>query len=308
MNRDIWVTGANGFIGRHLSRQLNADGNRVCGLGFRHCETGLDDPEWLDWELGEIDHGLLSRLAERQALPETLFHLAGGSSVGLSFEDPWADFRATVLSLASVIDWVRTQSPKTRIIFVSSAAVYGSGHSGPISEGDGGIPFSPYGTHKKVAETMLEGANANFGLDCFTVRPFSVYGPGLRKQLLWDCCKKLSAEPRVLEMSGTGEEQRDWLYVGDLVKILAKAAEPVSGSPRVINAGSGRSKSVREVVKMLVKAYGQEALPITFTGRSRPGDPASLWANISKMKTLNAPPTVPLYDGIVEYVNWYKSL
>src|SRR3984893_1229012 len=145
----VWVTGANGFIGRHLVRVLADQGNTVHGIGHGAIEDvdreriGLR--EWLN---GEIDAANLNALAARSGSPSTIFHLAGGSSVGLSIAQPYEDFSRTVSSTARLLEWLRGSAPECPVIVASSAAVYGADHGGPISEDAVPAPMSPYGQHK----------------------------------------------------------------------------------------------------------------------------------------------------------------
>src|SRR5258707_14150397 len=132
---NMWVTGANGFIGRRLVRVLADRGNRVHGIGHgaigdaeKH-RIGLE--HWLN---GEIDAANLNALASQSGLPSTIFHLAGGSSVGLSIAQPFEDFSRTVASTARLLEWLRGSAPHCHVIAASSAAVYGAGHTGSIFE------------------------------------------------------------------------------------------------------------------------------------------------------------------------------
>jgi UDP-glucose 4-epimerase len=172
----MWVTGANGFIGRHLVRVLADRGHAVHGIGHGAIEE-LDRERvglriWLN---GEIDAANLNALAESSGLPSTIFHLAGGSSVGLSIAQPFEDFSRTVSSTARLLEWLRGSAPKCRLIVASSAAVYGAECSGPISEDAKPVPMSPYGRHKLMMEQLCRSYAVTFGLKSAVARLFSVY-------------------------------------------------------------------------------------------------------------------------------------
>ena len=131
----VWITGANGFIGRHLSRELADAGYFVHGIG--HGAIHDADRQRLGlqtWLNGEIDAANLNALAVTDGLPSKIFHLAGGSSVGLSIAQPFEDFSRTVASTARLLEWLRGSAPHCHVIAASSAAVYGAGHTGSISE------------------------------------------------------------------------------------------------------------------------------------------------------------------------------
>jgi UDP-glucose 4-epimerase len=307
MTRRIWVTGADGFIGRHLLRLLGQQQGVIVGaLGFRDGMSVNDDGDVV-WSEGEIDDARLEALADAMGAPDIVYHLAGGGSVGASLTDPVFDFRCTVLSTAAITDWIRRRAPDARMIQISSAAVYGAGYDGPISEDASLAPYSPYGTHKQMSEALCRSARLDFGLDCWILRPFSVYGPGLRKQLLWDSCIRIAAGCETLSLGGTGEERRDWLHVADLCSILLclSDASPTSGT--TINAGNGEFKTVAEIGQLLVAAWGKPAMPVEFSGQSRPGDPHSLIADTRRLSALGFAPQHKVDDGIADFVHWFRT-
>ena len=136
----VWITGANGFIGRYLARELADAGHAVDGIGHGAMEESEKQRlGLLRWVNGEIDAANLNALAAEQGLPSTIFHLAGGSSVGLSIALPFEDFSRTVASTARLLEWMRGSAPQTRLIVASSAAVYGADHGGPIAEDAGSL-------------------------------------------------------------------------------------------------------------------------------------------------------------------------
>ena len=303
-----WITGGRGFIGRHMAASMHAKGHAVIGLGhgaFSDAERTAGG--WLDWRNGEVSHANLDGLAAAHGLPDTVLHLAGGSAVGPSFALPAEDFRRTVISAADLAEWVRLRSPLTRLVMASSAAVYGAGHPGPIIETAACRPFSPYGYHKRMAESVLESYARNFGLSVAIVRFFSVYGAGLRKQLLWDCCTRLVNKPLSLNLGGNGTELRDWVHVADAVALLACASSVASPDCPVLNGGSGTATSIQSVAESLCAAWQLPGLPVRFSGNARPGDPASLVADPKAAMSIGWQPTVPWAQGIAEYVNWYRA-
>ncbi|NOJ50690.1 NAD-dependent epimerase/dehydratase family protein [Bradyrhizobium archetypum] len=304
----MWVTGANGFIGRHLVRLLADSGDRVHGIGHgaigdvEKRRIGLE--HWLN---GEIDAANLNALAERAEQPSAIFHLAGGASVGLSIAQPFEDFSRTVNSTARLLEWMRHSAPNCRLIVASSAAVYGAHHSGILSEEAEPRPLSPYGYHKLMMEQLCRSYAAHFGLRTMVVRLFSVYGMFLRKQLLWDMCSRLQRGERELMLGGTGDEVRDWVDVRDVVRLLSSlATRPQQEKLQVINGGCGSGTTVAEVADILTKSWGEQA-SVRFSGVVRPGDPFSLVADGGKVRTLPFAWEIPLSRGIADYVHWFKE-
>ncbi|MEH2532786.1 UDP-glucose 4-epimerase [Bradyrhizobium sp. AZCC 1588] len=304
----MWVTGANGFIGRHLVRVLADRGCRVHGIGHgaigeaeRH-RIGLE--HWLN---GEIDAANLNALAERAGLPSTIFHLAGGSSVGLSIAQPFEDFSRTVTSTARLLEWLRGAARDCRLIVASSAAVYGEGHGGAIPVDAATLPMSPYGQHKLMMEQLCRSYAITFGIRSTVARLFSVYGPNLRKQLPWDICSRLQAGERNLVLGGTGTEVRDWTDVRDVARLLAViGGTPQAETFQVINAGSGLGTTVARVAAMLAECWGG-TVSVRYSGIVRAGDPSSLLADDATVRALPFDWTISPEQGFADYVSWFKG-
>lgn len=304
----IWVTGARGFIGKNLSNYLARQGNQILGLGHGALPPEISSKFGISyWVNGEIEDSNLRQLLEKSDQPDVIYHLAGGSSVGLSIQAPAEDFRRSVSSTAVLLEWIRGNVPETKLVVSSSAAIYGNNHTGVILEDGYFTPYSPYGFHKRSTELLCESYAHNFGLKIAIVRLFSVYGPGLCKQLLWDLCHRLQQSPSILELHGTGNEIRDWLFVEDAVRILIAAADKASCTPFFVNGGTGIGTCVRDVATILSQAWG-EFPQLKFSGKQRSGDPFSLVADTQRLQTLGFFPKHKLAEGIEEYVRWLKHL
>lgn len=302
---DVWITGARGFIGRHLSMHLATTGRRVVGLGHG---AWPDATRWgvSRWLNGDISPDNLSQLSHDEGRPAVVFHLAGGASVGAAFDAPREDFKRTVEATAALCDWLRLEAPEARLLAVSSAAVYGAGHEGPIREEAAGRPYSPYGHHKLMMEQVCRTYAETYGLSVATARLFSVFGPELRKQLLWDSCQKLSAGATTLNLGGVGTERRDWTHIADVVRALELIASLASPRSPVLNVGSGRGIDVATIAALLVSAWGRET-PVRFSGVGRAGDPASLIADGARLADLGFRFERPAEQGVADYVAWYRA-
>ncbi len=307
MKKNIWITGAQGFIGRHLASWLARRGHTISGIGH-----GLwPQPEAAVWGVqqwlnGDIHASNLQQLLRNDGVPDYIFHLAGGSSVGAAIASPHEDFARTVATTAELLDWMRLEARNTRLVAISSAAVYGAGHAGPVSEDQARLPFSPYGYHKLMMENLCRCYAVSYGLPVVVVRLFSVYGSWLKKQLLWDICTKLASGVRQLELGGTGEELRDWTDVRDVVRALELAMDLAieANNMPVINVGTGQATSVREIAAQVLKCWPTPA-EVKFNGQSRPGDPFSLVADSSVLRTTGFEWSIPVDRGIHDYVQWY---
>ncbi len=295
-----FVTGAAGFLGGAVAAAFVRAGWRVAGFDIA--------PGWAGgcahWITGDVHRDALARAAGEIGAPEVVFHAAGGSSVGASVADPDGDFARTVGSIRETLAFIESDAPKARLIYPSSAAVYGAASAGRLSEDARLAPISPYGRHKLQAETEISGA----GRDAVILRFFSLYGPGLRKQLLWDLARRLAARPSQLELSGTGEELRDFLYVDDAARLVGLAAGiETHGGPLILNGGRGEAITVRHVAGELSRAFEAD-VAIGFSGETRTGDPAALVADISKAGALGFSPQVTFENGARRFARWFAAL
>lgn len=308
--RIVWITGARGFIGRHLARVCSARGDRVIGIGHG-AWSEEEAAQWgvETWLNAEISSSGLTRLAASSGLPDVVVHLAGGSSVGIAIDQPYGDFFRTVASTIELLEWLRLNSSKTHVVAVSSAAVYGGGHQGLISEAAPLKPFSPYGYHKLMMESLCRSYAETYGLQSVIARLFSVYGDGLRKQLLWDSCIKLNAGAEILKLGGTGEELRDWVHVNDVAAVLAQIGAHASDKVPAFNVASGTGTSVASIAKELVTAWhstrGGEPVSVEFSGKSRPGDPFSLVGDARALSDIGLFCSYDVKKGINGYVDWF---
>lgn len=294
------VLGAAGFVGRHTARALAGAGYEVVGIGHG---TWLRD-EWREWGLREwhvADIGM-EALLTYAGEPEILVQCAGSGSVAFSMTHPAQDFRRSVDSTLAALDFVRLHAPGCRFVLPSSAAVYGTVERMPIGIADPLRPESPYGVHKTIAEDLCRSYARTFGIRAAIVRLFSVYGIGLRKQLLWDSCIKLTqGEAR---FAGTGEELRDWLDVQDAATLLLAAAGQASAACPIVNGGTGQAASVRTIVEGLERALGV-AIPPVFSGERRSGDPIGYEADIAGALAWGWRPERALADGLAAYAAWF---
>ncbi|QFY62014.1 SDR family oxidoreductase [Rhizobium grahamii] len=307
----VWVTGTHGFIGRHISRTLASKGHFVAGLGhgaWPEMEAAVwGVSAWLNGDIAASNLGQLQRLS---GSPKTIYHLAGGSSVGAAIAQPREDFARTVSSTAELLEWVRQYTPNTRIVAISSAAVYGSDHEGPIREDALLTPYSPYGYHKRMMEDLCRSYGASFGLAFAIPRLFSVYGAGLKKQLLWDLCSKLAGNNGEIELGGTGHEIRDWVHVEDVARAVVACADLADTSGPVVNIGSGEPLTVRDVARRMIDAWAIHGHPkrdVVFSGKSRAGDPFSLLADVTRLGSILPCLNHTTDAGFDAYVGWYLA-
>jgi UDP-glucose 4-epimerase len=303
MSSTALVTGAYGFIGRNVARYLARNGWRVLGIGHGGWDH-LQSKAWglSDWHAADVT---LENLVTHGGRPDLIVHCAGGASVGFSIERPFQDYQRTFSTTAAVLEFARLHSPGAAVVLPSSAAVYGEARELPIVETAPLRPVSPYGEHKRMAEQMCRLYGEQFGVATAVLRFFSVYGPGLRKQLLWDACDRLARNepPRFF---GDGTETRDWLHIDDTVALIELAGSHAGRDCPVVNGGTGHAVSVRELLAHLFRLLGRKDDP-AFTGGGRSGDPKHYLADIQAAQRWGWDPRVGWRDGVRQYLDWFRQ-
>lgn len=301
-----WITGARGFVGRRLAVYLRDQGLVVCGIGHGHLpaeswqQAGLSN--WLN---SEISAEALDQLATNHGIADFIFHLAGGSTVGASVQAPLEDFSRTTNTTARLLEWLRNNSARSKLVVASSAAIYGDTHGGPAEESRRPMPVSPYGYHKLMMEQLCQEYSQVFGLQNSVLRLFSVYGEGLRKQLLWDCGVKLMADGDSIGLGGTGEELRDWVHIDDAVVMLQRVVRLASDECPIFNGGSGVGVRVSEIVTLLAQSL-KRPKRIDFSRICRRGDPLTLVADAARIAAAGYTCAVSLNVGVQRYADWFN--
>lgn len=301
MKRRVLITGANGFIGRYVAKKYSEEFH-VIGLGHgkwdaeEYTQWGIDE-----WYCDDVTMASLCRCAKNV---DVIVHCAGSGSVGFSMSNPMLDFERTVWTTHYILEYIRLYSPNTKLIYPSSAAVYGNCKQMPIKEDAVLQPISPYGVHKKIVEDLCRMYSDVYKLNIVVMRLFSVYGDGLCKQLLWDACNKIANNNNVFW--GTGQESRDFIHVTDVAEAMLLACSHDQSNFKIVNLASGTSTSIQMLLSELFRSYGTDLRPC-FGGEVNEGNPVHYWADITRMNNWGWKPKKDLSDGIEEYVRWYKS-
>lgn len=299
----ILITGAGGFIGGHIAKHFVQLGWNVHGLDRQGVGNFL--PQAVSWHAYDLHGDGLGELLVNES-PDVIVHAAGTASVWQSVVDPVSDFRNSVLLWIKVLDAVRKARIACRIIFLSSAAVYGNPKVLPVRETDIINPVSPYGYHKAMCEQISEYYARIYDLQVCNLRIFSAYGIGLKKQVIWDICQKAYKESCV-RLLGTGEESRDFIHVGDISRVVELVVGNMHPDVKEYNVANGISIKIRDVAKLVLKTLDVQK-EIIFDGVCRPGDPLYWLADVSRLTHMGFSYQVSFDDGIAEYVNWIKRM
>lgn len=306
LQKHALVTGASGFFGRYVARTFARAGWKVSGMGHGNLSPHEASAWGLSsWSRIDISSASVAALIAAEGAPDAVIHAAGPASVRQSWEDPLADFNRSVLATQAILEALRLHAGDCVFVFSSSAAVYGGSWHEPIPETAGTNPISPYGLHKHLAEELCLGAARMHGLKGVVIRYFSLYGPELQKQLLWDTARKLRASARSLRLAGTGGETRDFLHVEDAASLALLSCSHAGKEVLFINGGTGRPTKVRDIVDTVTTAWGARPT-LEFSGAVPRGDPEYLVADTSKATQLGFAPRWRLEDGVTAYIEWAR--
>ena len=297
------ITGACGFIGSYLYRRLSSEGE-VLGICRRKCET-------CQREL------LLGRDPLEEVLdfkPDVVFHLAGQSHVGASWEKLEETYSNNTLATLYLLEGFASAKQKPVFLLASSAAVYGAvpKKRQPIRESQPPSPLSHYGVSKLNAEEVLRFYRRVYGIKGIAVRLFNQIGPGQRPSFAASSFAKAIAEAEkgkrkpVVEV-GNLEAKRDFTDVRDGVEALFILSQ--RGKPgEVYNLGSGKVYSIGEILEILLSFSEVEFRVEVKRTRLRKADIPMLWANIGKLNRVTGwTPSIPIEKTLLDILNWWRG-
>ena len=299
--RKVLVTGGAGFIGFHLCTRLSKLASNLTiydNLSSGKMENVKDVPKA---KLVKGDILDVKKLCSQEKA-DLIYHLAAQVVVPYSMENPMIDFETNAKGTLAVLEKARKDDAK--LVFASSAAVYGNPTELPTKEEYGFHPVSCYGLSKVVGEEYCGMYVDQYGLDITITRFANVYG--LRCHgVIHDFLDKLAKNPGKLEIIGTGLQSRDLVHVSDVVDALVIVGSNESTNGKTYNLGFGTTTKIIDLAKMMIKILGLEKKTfVTTTGVSWQGDINTIWFDISKAKKeLNWNPKVSLEDSIKEVID-----
>jgi len=264
---EIAVTGAGGFLGRAVVKKLSRAGARVHAiLG----PPGLGDqvPEGAT-SISEIDICDLPNLKTIFATTAAVVHLAGLVSVAASFENIVEYVRVNTLGTACVLQACR-EAQVSKIIYISSAEVYGRPRSNPVAEDHPLYARSPYAAAKIGAEKLMEAYVAGFNPSIVVLRPFSIYGPGVSAQSLLGRILH-SAHSETAVVLNDLQPVRDYVFVDDVARAVCRSCLLEHTGLQIFNIGTMQGLSVEEIARLFVKTMGKTVPVIERPNTKRPG-------------------------------------
>jgi len=298
--KKILVTGGAGFIGYHLCTKLSGLTDQLSiydNLSSGKIENVKDVPAAKFVQGDILDQKTLMALPKQ----DLIYHLAAQVVVPYSMENPLIDFETNAKGTVCVLEKARKDDAK--LVFASSAAVYGNPTMLPTAESYGFHPFSCYGLSKVVGEEYCHMYREQYGLDIVITRFANVYG--LRCHgVIHDFLDKLAKNPDKLEIIGTGLQSRDLVHVSDVVELLVAVGALDKANGETYNVGYGKTTKIIDLAKMMLTILGlQNRTVVTTTGVSWQGDIDTIWFNIDKARSeLGWNPKVSLEESIKEVI------
>ncbi|WP_139956356.1 NAD-dependent epimerase [Flavicella sediminum] len=334
----ILVTGAAGFIGFHLSKSLLAKGHQVVGIDnindyydvnlkyARLNELGIqrvDAEEFLKNATGSLYEAnfqfVRMNLEDREALPklfkeqefDVVCNLAAQAGVRYSIENPEAYIDSNVVGYLNILECCRHNKIK-HLLYASSSSVYGENKKVPFSTTDNvDYPISLYAATKKSNELMAHTYSHLYDVPTTGLRFFTVYGPWGRPDMAIYLFADAISNNKAIKVFNNGNMSRDFTYIDDIVNgieiLLENRPEKAEGKPayRISNIGNGRPQSLGDFIKAIETSFGVEAqkefLPM------QAGDVPQTWADVSDIEKLGYKSTTGINEGVLQFVNWYKS-
>ena len=305
-NLRIMITGGAGFIGSHLVDKLSAlnfDLAVVDNLASGHQSNLGSSARFYNVDITD-EH--LSDIFEQEK-PDIVFHLAAQISVQASMKDPYNDSRINVLGSINLFENCVRFGVKKVIYASSGGAIYGEPLYLPCDEAHPINPLSHYGVAKYAVEKYLQVYNNSFGLQYTVLRFSNVYGPrqdphGEAGVVAIFSKGMINGEPLVI--NGSGSQERDFLFVSDLVDALTKSIDIADGE--IINIGTGQGYSVNYVHDELKKYSGY--MLDTSSGPEKPGEVFRIYLDSEKARDiLGWVPKIPIEEGLRLTVDWFKN-
>jgi UDP-glucuronate 4-epimerase len=315
--RNVLVTGGAGFIGSHLVARLLAEGRwRVTALDDfndfydpalkrRNVSAHLGREEFALREADIRDRAALGGIFEGAEF-DVIVHLAARAGVRPSLAEPVLYAETNINGTVNLLELAREHGVG-QFVFGSSSSVYGENEKVPFAEDDPvGRPISPYAATKAAGELLCHTYSHLWGLRSVCLRFFTVYGARQRPDLAIHKFARLISEGKPIPVFGDGTTRRDYTYVDDIVAGVRAAMDYGESDYEVINLGGSRTVELRELIALLERELGREA--VIERRPPQPGDVPQTYADVTKARRLlGYDPRTPIEEGIRRFVEWFKE-
>ena len=304
------VTGVAGFIGSQLAERLLATGHQVRGID---CFTPYYDEsikraniqDLLSNSRFELSTADLRTADLREVLgsASVIFHLAGQPGVRPSWAEGFEPYVSCNIIATQRLLEAATAVGVPRIVFSSSSSVYGEVDHYPTSEFEPLRPHSPYGVTKMAAESLCAAYGANSSLEVISLRYFSVYGPRQRPDMAAHKIIAAALRGEIFEIYGSGDQLRDFTYVGDVVEANVAAATLATPPLHPMNICGGSETSLKGLVEAIEAKLGR-AVEVSFQNAQLGDVRRTLGSSERAREILNWEPKISFADGIAAQIAW----
>jgi len=302
-NKKVFVTGGAGFIGSHVIDRLVREGAEITCIdnlsagNIKNLEHNINEIEFIKGDIRNKQ--LIDNLTRNK---DVVIHIAANASVPSSVSNPYYDFESNVVGTFNILR-AAVECKVEKVMYASSAAVYGNPIYIPMDEKHPLAPVSPYGATKLAGERMGFAYKETYGLNFAAVRIFNTYGPRQPRYVMYDFVKKLLNNPEKLEVLGTGRQVRDYSYVEDTVTAMLIVAEK---GDDLYNIAGGNPVSIKELAEMMVEELAPCA-EIEYGHETWKGDIEVLSADIGKIKSLGFVPKTGLKEGLLKMIEFTRE-
>ncbi|RJF71959.1 NAD-dependent epimerase/dehydratase family protein [Deinococcus cavernae] len=312
----VAITGADGFIGSHLTEHLVHGGYRVRAMAIYNSQGSygwLDTlprevMEHVDVRLGDVRDARSVRELMRDA--QTVYHLAALIAIPYSYVAPQSYVDTNISGTLNVLEAAR-ELGTGRVVHTSTSEVYGTARTAPIHETHPLQGQSPYSATKIGADKLAESYHLSFDLPVVTLRPFNTYGPRQSNRAVIPTIIAQIAAGRTEIKLGDTRPTRDFNYVSDTARAfqaVGEAGSDVLG--QTLNAGSGREITIGDTVKLIAETMGTQVEIKQENERLRPegSEVMRLLADHQALQRLTGwAPTVPLEEGLRRTAAWFTN-
>lgn len=298
--KTVLVAGASGFLGSHLVERLLEMHSRVVAVDTEPSPTSWphDAGTGLRFEALDITDAARFEALVREERPEVLFHLAAVASPRACAQDFPTAYRVNVTGTFNVL---QASDAVPHVVYLSSAAVYGTPVSLPIDENHVLRGRDPYAITKILAETLCENYVTNYGRRCSIVRNFNAFGPRQRSEYVVPTIIQQALSKGKIEI-WNASPVRDLMFVENTEQAILTIGSRSKGG--VYNVGSGRGVRIGEVAKLIATSVGS-TVSVEDLKKEVTGSPA-LVADVRRLRELGWTETVPFEEGLSRTVEWYR--
>lgn len=301
-NKTVLVTGATGFVGPYLVRELLKKEAKVTVL----IKDYVDNLAGLEDNITMINGDIVEQGSLKNAVDSVniVFHLAAVSNVNYAIAHTRETFEINATGTLNLLEEAR-QNEVEKFVYVSSSHVYGIPKYLPMDEQHPINPHEPYAASKAAAEMLVNTYALNYGLKTTIIRPFNMYGAGQSEGFIIPSIIKQAKEKEIIEL-GNLTPTRDFLYITDAINGILGIAKSGEGT---YNLGSGTETSIKEVVETVISIINPDKKFVSMQSRKRPEaiDIPRMYADVSKLKKLGWSPAVGLKDGLMKTIKTTKG-